>query len=226
MDSVILKSIKNKRVIILDYETLDRETTQQVREKYNKKAKNYDKIMGPMDRMMMGKWREMLCKNAKGLVLEAGVGTGANFPYYPQGVKVIGIDFSQSMLEIAESKISQAKVPIELKLADIQELPFADNTFDTIITACVFCSVPFPVKGFQELRRVVKQDGRLYLLEHVRSERAVVGTVMDLLNPLTVRFQGVNINRRTEANMLQAGLSIVEVKNLLSDIVKLITAKK
>ncbi|KUO52657.1 MAG: methyltransferase type 11 [Desulfitibacter sp. BRH_c19] len=205
---------------------MEKEITQRVRDKYDEKAKSYDKMMGPMDRMMMGKWREILCKNAKGLVLEAGVGTGANFPYYPQGIKVIGVDFSQRMLEIAESKVSQTNIPVELMLADIQELPFADNTFDTIIAACVFCSVPYPIKGFKELGRVLKPEGEIYLLEHVRSKKSVVGTVMDFLNPLTVKYHGVNINRITEANMLEAGLSIVEVKNLLSDIVKLITAKK
>lgn len=205
---------------------MEKKITKQVRDKYDKKAKSYDKMMGLMDRMMMRKWRKMLCKNAKGLVLEAGVGTGANFPYYPEGIKVIGVDFSQRMLEVAEKKVSQAKVPVELMTADIQELPFADNTFDTIITACVFCSVPFPIKGFQELGRVLKPEGEMFLLEHVRSERIIAGAVMDFLNPLTVKFHGVNINRRTEDNMVKAGLSLVEVKNLLSDIVKLIMAKK
>ena len=76
---------------------MEKEITKKVRDKYDKKAKSYDKMIGPMDRMMMGKWREMLCKKAKGFVLEAGVGTGANFPYYPEGIKVIGVDFSHEI---------------------------------------------------------------------------------------------------------------------------------
>ncbi len=189
--------------------------------KYDKKAKSYDLMMAPMEKIGMLKWRKALVAKAKGLVLEAGVGTGANLIHYSSDVKVIGVDFSSKMLEIAVQKLPHAQAEIELKLADIQELPFPNNTFDTVITACVFCSVPDPQKGFQELRRVVKPEGSLYFLEHVRSEGAVLGKIMDWVNPLTVRHSGVNINRRTEKNIMSSNMQIVKVENLFGDIVKL-----
>lgn len=198
--------------------------TEDIRKKYDKKAKSYDWMMAPMERMGMEKWRKALAAKAQGLVLEAGVGTGANIPYYPQGVKVIGVDFSPKMLEYASQKRSQAQAEIELRLADIQELPFPDDTFDTIITACVFCSVPDAVEGFKELRRVVKPQGNLYFLEHVRSEGLILGPVMDWINPLTVSHSGVNINRRTEENIILAKMQILKVEKLWADIVKLIHA--
>ncbi|MEW6660774.1 MAG: class I SAM-dependent methyltransferase [Bacillota bacterium] len=195
-----------------------------VREKYDKKAAGYDCFLAPMEKMAMAKWRKELCSKARGLVLEAGVGTGANFPYYPEGVKVVGVDFSPKMLERAQNRLSLAKTQVELKLADIQDLPFPDNTFDSVITACVFCSVPDAIKGFKELRRVIKPDGKLFLLEHVRSEGSILGPTMDWLNPFFQRLAGVNINRRTENNIALAGMQVTKVKNLFRDIVKLITA--
>ena len=167
-----------------------------------------------------------LCSRARGLVLEAGVGTGANLTYYQNVDKVIGVDFSPTMLEYARKRAEQAQVPIELMEEDIEDLPFADDTFDTVITACVFCSVPDAVQGFKELNRVIKPEGRLYFLEHVRSKGFVLGPMMDLINPLTVKMSGVNINRRTEETIAKAGLRIVKVDNLFGDIVKLITAAR
>ncbi|KJS82420.1 MAG: hypothetical protein JM58_15040 [Peptococcaceae bacterium BICA1-8] len=200
--------------------------TEEIRAKYDKKASSYDMAFGPMEKMMMGKWRKLLCSKANGLVLEAGVGTGANLAHYPENSnieKVIGIDFSPKMLEVAKGKVLMAKVPIELIEADIQNLHFEEDIFDTIITACVFCSVPDPVLGFKELRRVIKSSGKLYLLEHVRSEGIFLGPLMDKLNALSVKLSGVNINRTTEKNIELSGMKIVSVEPLLRDIVKLIT---
>lgn len=201
-----------------------KELTELIRTKYEQKADKYDKIMAPMELMMMRQWRIELCSRARGLVLEAGVGTGANLPYYNNVDKVIGVDFSPTMLEYAHKKLTQAKVPIELIEADIQELPFPNDTFDTVITACVFCSVPDAVEGFKELRRLTKPEGKLYFLEHVRSEGAILGPVMDFVNPLVVKMSGVNINRRTEEAITSAGLRMIKVENLFGNIVKLITA--
>ena len=205
---------------------MSKDFTADVRAKYEQKADGYDKMMAPMERMMMAKWRMELCSRARGLVLEAGVGTGANLTYYKNVDKVIGVDFSPTMLEYARKRAEQAQVPIELMEEDIEDLPFADDTFDTVITACVFCSVPDAVQGFKELNRVIKPEGRLYFLEHVRSKGFVLGPMMDLINPLTVKMSGVNINRRTEETIAKAGLRIVKVDNLFGDIVKLITAAR
>lgn len=199
------------------------DTTELIREKYNIKADKYDRMMAPMEKIIMAKWRQQLLSKVNGLILEAGVGTGANLPFYPDGAKVIAVDFSPKMLEVAKRKLTSTKAQVELRLADIQKLPFNNNTFDTIVTACVFCTVPDPVQGFKELRRVIKPEGILYFLEHVRSQKFILGRLMDYINPLAVRFSGTNINRITEDNIRMSGMKIVHREQLFSDIVKLVT---
>jgi ubiquinone/menaquinone biosynthesis C-methylase UbiE len=115
---------------------------------------------------------------------------------------------------------------VDLKLMDVQQLDFPDDAFDTVITTCVFCSVPDPIKGLQEIRRVCKKDGQIIMLEHVRSKNLVIGTMMDILNPLVVRIVGANINRNTIENLKHAGLKVEMEKDLMADIVKHIKCVK
>jgi len=105
---------------------------------------------------------------------------------------------------------------------DAQALAIADASFDVVVTTCVFCSVPDPVLGLREVRRVLRPGGRILLLEHVRSRLPLLGRCMDWLNPISVRLQGANINRDTVGNVQRAGLHIGQVDNLLLDIFKLV----
>jgi ubiquinone/menaquinone biosynthesis C-methylase UbiE len=176
--------------------------------------RRYNRISGVyeiMDKMIKTEWRKELLSQVSGDVLEVGIGTGTNLFYYPSDISSLtGVDFSQGMLKHAFEKLSKGDFPFPVKLieADIQKLPFPDHSFDSIVSTCVFCSVPDPIKGLKELRRVCKPNGRIFMLEHMRSENKFLGLVMDLLNPLTVRLWGANINRETIKNIELSGLKI------------------
>ncbi|MDF2891049.1 MAG: methyltransferase type 11 [Clostridia bacterium] len=194
--------------------------TEMIKRRYNRASFFYDFMEAPMEAMSLKSWRIEVMKDLKGKVLEVGVGTGKNIEYYPDGLDITAIDFSEKMLEKAKMKADAVKKQVDLKLMDAQQMDFSDNTFDTVFTTCVFCSVPDPIKGLMEIRRVCKSGGRIIMIEHVRSEKQVLGLIMDVLNPLVVNFYGANINRRTLENISKAGYDKVEVTNLYKDIVK------
>ena len=151
--------------------------------------------------------------------LEVGVGTGKNLPYYPREVEITAIDFSPGMLKRARKKASTDDLRVALIEMDVQQLDFPDNYFDTVFATFVFCSVPDPVAGLKELKRVCKPEGKLLLLEHMRPGNVILGFIFDVLNPFVVRMMGANINRRTLENILKAGWKIRVKEKLSSDIV-------
>ncbi len=157
--------------------------------------------------------------------MEVGVGTGKNIPFYPTGASVTGIDISPQMLLRARRVALDLGREVDLRIGDAQALEFPDGAFDTAVGTFVFCSVPDAVKGVRELGRVVKPSGDIWLLEHVRVDKPVIGTLIDVLNPLAVRMMGANTNRRTVENVQIAGLHLVEVEHPGRLLVKLIHAR-
>ena len=124
------------------------------------------------------------------------------------------------MLQKAREKAEKYNKNVTLIQMDAQDMKFPDNTFDTIFTTCVYCSVPDPVKGLKEMRRVCKPNGKIIMIEHVRSEMWLLGAVMDILNPIVVTTYGANINRKTVENIYKSGFTDVNSNNLYGDIVK------
>lgn len=99
-------------------------------------------------------------------------------------------------------------------------MDFPDNTFDVIVSTCVFCSVPDPVMGLKEIRRVIKPEGKIVMLEHMRSENPLVGKALDMVNPLTVRIMGANVNRKSIENIKKAGLKVEQESYLMTSIIR------
>ena len=202
---------------------MEKRLTEKIKNRYNRVSRIYDS----MDKMIKESWRKDVLKNVKGNVLEVGVGTGANLPFYHSDTYLTGIDFSPGMLKYARKKANTLTLPYQLTLLemDAQQMELPDNTFDYVVATCVYCSVPDPVKGLKEMGRVCKPDGKIILLEHMRSENEVVGKVMDLLNPVTVNMWGANINRRTLDNINKAGLIIEQKEDLFYSIVRKFVVK-
>ena len=192
-----------------------------IQKRYNRVAKIYDFMERPMERAL-AKWRDRLMKHVEGKVLEVGVGTGKNLKYYPEDIELSAIDFSPNMIEKAMEKAEEMKKPVKLFVMDAEDMDFPDNSFDTVVSSCVFCSVPDPVQGLKEIRRVCKDGGKVVMLEHVRSDIPYLGSLMDMMNPIPVHVYGANINRNTLDNLQKAGFENIEFKDLWLDIVKLI----
>lgn len=195
--------------------------TETIRTRYDRTAKWYDF----MEHMFSPELRRKVLAPARGEALEVGVGTGKNLLHYPPGCRVTGIDFSAGMLARAQAKAAQAPVPVTLLQMDAQEMSFADASFDTVVATCVFCSVPDPIKGLHEVRRVCRPGGQIILLEHIRSDHPLLGRIMDWLNPFSLYLVGSNINRRTVENVERAGLIIEHIDDVNLPIVKLIKAR-
>lgn len=199
--------------------------TNTIRRRYDRNAFIYNLMEWPVERLRFNGWRSRLTEKIQGpRALEVGVGTGKNMPYYPSGVSVTAIDFSPRMLARAKNRAHNKGTPVDLQQMDVQQLDFADATFDTVFATFVFCSVPDPVKGLSELRRVCKPEGRLLLLEHMRPGNPLLGILFDRFNFIAVGLTGANINRRTVNNVKKAGWRLTKIENLSSDIVRWIEA--
>jgi len=206
--------------------TIDARATALTRARYQRLSPFYD-FMEEMMEFRYDPWRRKLWSLvAASKVLEVGVGTGKNLPHYPNGIQMTGIDLTPGMLDVARRRTEKLRATVDLRLGDAQSLEFPDSSFDAAVATFVFCSVPDPILGLRELARVVKPNGKIFLLEHVRSANEVIGKLMDALNPLVVRMMGANINRRTVENAQNAGLKIESVEDLgLGGIFKLIVAR-
>jgi ubiquinone/menaquinone biosynthesis C-methylase UbiE len=169
------------------------------------------------ERRLTDPLRQETAGQAYGVVLEVGAGTGLNFSWYrPEQVeRVEAIEPDAAMLAYARERISQASVPISLTQASVEALPFADASFDSVVVSLVFCSVEDPAQGLQEIKRVLKPQGTLFLFEHVRSQGAWVARLQDALVPLTTRlFGNCHWNRDTAQTVQEAGFAITYVRRL------------
>ena len=171
-------------------------------------------------KMIPAVWRQKCATMAQGRILEVGVGTGLMLPFYGSAAtEVVGIDLSSDMLDQAAKISSGFSFPVQLEQMDVENLRLESGSFDTVVSAFVFCSVNHPLQGLSECRRVLRPGGRLILLEHVDSQKWWVSTFLKLLNPLSVLLLGDHLTRDTVGVAREAGFRIDRVERLHGDLV-------
>ena len=189
---------------------------------YDKFAAGYDKAFAPFEKRFLAEWRgetlSYLPENSR--ILEIGAGTGANFKFYPTAKCAVASEVSIKMLEIARQKTNE----IYLVQADAENLPFPVNHFDAAFATLVFCSIPKPENAFAELKRIVKPNGKIILLEHVRP-KGLPGYGFDFLNLFTSVLIEDHFNRETAKLAENSGLKILEVKEKALGIINLIVCE-
>lgn len=187
-------------------------------------ASGYDLGMLPLELLALRALRAEAFGAVSGNVLEAGVGTGVNLPLYAADARVVGVDASRPMVEVAAGRPTGATtLPVE---ADVQHLPFADGSFDTVTGSLLFCSVADPARGLAELRRVLAEGGQLRLVEHTRGD-GLGAWLTDLFHPLWFAFNGVcHLNRETVETVDQAGFRLTRLESRVLGIFRLIEAVK
>lgn len=194
---------------------------------FDRIAAPYDRGMAPLEKLWLREMRARLLPQARGHVLEIGVGTGANFRFYPPSVRLTAIDESADMLAVASRRAATLEQGICLSQVDVEHLAFPGDWFDTVVAGLVLCSVVDQRRALTEMRRVLrKPGGRLLLMEHMRPHLRPWAWLVDLLNVPWYAFNGrCNLNRETQQAVVQAGFQIEQVESRLGGLFRLIVAQ-
>ncbi|MFC0472780.1 class I SAM-dependent methyltransferase [Halalkalibacter kiskunsagensis] len=190
-------------------------------------AAYYDAFMNPLEKRLITSWRKDLLKHAKGSVIEIGAGTGVNFPLYEHCDEVIAIEPNQHMIKKAIERKKQTSIPISIYETKAEKLPFPDHHFDTVVVTLVLCSVDEPSKVLLEIMRVLKPNGKVLLLEHVKMDHPIFSKFQTMFTPVWKQLcDGCHLNRKTEKYMKEAGFSFLAKQSYLSGFAVSIIATK
>jgi ubiquinone/menaquinone biosynthesis C-methylase UbiE len=200
--------------------------TQRLRRYWDKHARTYDKQIAFWERRLFADGRQWICSQATGDVLEVAIGTGRNLPYYPQGIRLTGIEFSPAMLELAQREADRLGRQVDLRLGDAQALDLPDASFDTVVCTLSLCAIPDERLAITEMRRVLRPGGRLLLLDHVAGTPRWVRAIQWLLEQLTRPLQGEHMRRRPLLHVQAQGFEIEQHERSKLGIVERLTARK
>jgi ubiquinone/menaquinone biosynthesis C-methylase UbiE len=175
-------------------------------------ARLYDPFLALGEHRGMRGHRRALLARAEGTVLELGAGTGLNLPHYPAEVELVLTEPEAAMRAFLERRVARSGRPACVLAAPAEELPFADATFDTVVSTMVLCTVQDAAAAIAEARRVLKPGGRLLFVEHVRAQSEQLARWQDrLAAPWAAFAQGCRCNLPTEA-LLERELRLERVE--------------
>ncbi len=198
--------------------------TEEIAQKYNLFAKNYDIAEGAMN-MLIGKYRRNLLKSAKGKVLEVGAGTGANLRYYPSECKITLLDASNEMLNRAREKALKSGKEINCIIGNTEHLPFPKQSFDIVVDTLCICTYPNPIQALKEMKRVCKKNGKILLLEHGLSNNGFLRWLQMKAKDRQLKKLGCHVDRNVNNLMKKAKLRIKKLYRKFFGIIYVIEAR-
>jgi ubiquinone/menaquinone biosynthesis C-methylase UbiE len=195
--------------------------------RYQRIAPLYDLLDFPFEHGRYRHIRPQLFHGLTGQILDAGVGTGRNIPFYPPDASVVGIDLSPAMLARAERRAKQIGRAVDLRRMDVTRLDLPDQSFDAAVASFLFCVLPNELQALAlvEIERVLKPGGTLRLLEYVRPKGALRAFIARLWEPWMAWAYGAGFDRRTEEHVREVGLEILESRFVVDDLIKLISLR-
>lgn len=143
------------------------------------------------------KYRKQVLSEVSGEVLEIGFGTGLNLPHYPENIeKITTIDPNPGMNRLAQKRIESSTITVDNRLLNSENLPFPENSFDSIVSTWTLCSIAKIDKAISELYRVLKPHGKFYFIEHGLSNDPKIQVWQNRLNPIQKKIgDGCHLNR-------------------------------
>jgi len=201
-------------------------STEWVRRYWDRSADRYDRTIGWFERRFVRDGREWVASRAHGDVLEVGIGTGRNLPFYPADARLTGVDLSPGMLKLARSPATSLNRPVDLRVGDGVRLEFADGSFDAVVFSLALCSIPHDDAAIREAKRVLRPGGRLLLVEHVRSPRRWVRAVELLVDVFASRLQGDHMLREPLIHARSEGFEVDELERSGLGVMERASARK
>lgn len=187
-------------------------TTTRVERIYDDRAYAWNEREGLVERVLMGEgMRRALAAELRGNVLEIGTGTGATFPFLrdrPALSSLTAVDLSAGMLAEARNAAQRTDRDVRLAQMNAEALAFPDATFDTVTTSLMLCTVPDSTRALSEMARVCKPNGRIVVLEHVRSPNRFFARLQQWMTPGQVRRLGCHLDRPTDRLVREMGFRI------------------
>lgn len=172
-------------------------------------AATYDRQMVKTEKLLFAELRRDLLADAIGDVLEIGGGTGANLEYYgPQARSVTITEPDRSMLRRLSRRAAETDRPVTVLQAPAEDLPFEDDTFDTVVSTLVLCGVSDQGRVLNQIRRVLRPGGRLVFIEHVRSDEPKLARLQDRFNWLNRLVVCCDCNRPSARSIEEAGFTV------------------
>src|SRR4051812_21923254 len=176
----------------------------------------YDRGFKASEEAGLREMRRKLLAQARGRVLELGAGTGLNLGHYPEQIEGLTlVEPDPHMTKQLREKLARSGRAAEVSVVEApgEQLPFADESFDTAVVTLVLCTVPDPEGTLSEIKRVLKADGQLLFLEHVRSHSPDLAKWQDRLeSPWRFLADGCHCNRDTAAAIDAAGFQLGDVE--------------